>query len=398
MRTRRVFMVRRLMLLLLVIAAVLVAIVAVHRLTRSAPPPPAPRVERTTDVTIIPGHSRRQVQRLLNESGIPGSYLRATLRSPLLDPTQYGAPAGTPSLEGFMWPDTYNLRKPVKIKALVADQLTAFKEHFARVNLNYAKSKNLSAYDVLKIASLLTEESMKPGDAPKVASVIYNRLRMNMDLGLDSTVAYATGNYGDLTEKDLHSSSPWNTRNHPGLPPTPIDSPDLAAINAAAHPANTDYVYFINKVCGGGGCCSPPVTTSSCIGRRSGTRPWTRRRSITAAPSSASTAGREQARGPRLARLAQPLSGDAERGTGRCGARGTGITSCCPYRPSSSMRRSPVCPQQASAAPTSQFLTSRPRWPLRLTPAPVQPRSARRTRFCSTTAAGSGQTTRTPRR
>jgi UPF0755 protein len=85
-----------------------------------------------------------------------------------------------------------------------------------------------------------------------VASVIYNRLRMGIDLGLDSTVSYATGNYGELTEAQLHSSSPWNTTNHPGLPPTPIDSPDLAAIQAAAHPTRSDYLYFINRVCGNG--------------------------------------------------------------------------------------------------------------------------------------------------
>jgi UPF0755 protein len=73
-----------------------------------------------------------------------------------------------------------------------------------------------------------------------------------MDLGLDSTVAYATGNYGALTAKDLRSKSPWNTTNHPGLPPTPIDNPDLSAIDAAAHPAHTGALYFINRVCGGG--------------------------------------------------------------------------------------------------------------------------------------------------
>jgi UPF0755 protein len=238
---------------LVVLVAVIVAAVAVvRRLDRRTPAPAAPRVAPTVNVTIIPGHSRRQVQKLLHESGIRGNYFKATVRSALLDPTQYGAPADTPSLEGFMWPDTYQLRKPVKIAALIADQLKTFKQEFAKVDLNYAESKNLTPYDVLKIASLITEESMKPTDAPKAASVIYNRLRLGMDLGLDSTVAYATGNYGDLTEHDLHSRSPWNTTNHAGLPPTPIDSPDLAAIQAAAHPSHTDYVYFINRVCGNG--------------------------------------------------------------------------------------------------------------------------------------------------
>ena len=204
------------------------------------------------NVTIIPGRSRRQVQAQLAADGVKGDYVRATIRSPLLDPALYGAPKRTPTLEGFLWPDTYNLRRPVKLSLLIADQLGRFKQEFARVNLRYARSKNLTAYDVLKIASLISEEAMLPRDLPRAASVIYNRLRLHIDLGLDSTVAYATGNYGTLTEKDLHSRSPWNTTNRPGLPPTPIDSPDLQAIKAAAHPAHTDNLYFINKVCGNG--------------------------------------------------------------------------------------------------------------------------------------------------
>jgi len=206
----------------------------------------------TVNVTIIPGRSRRQVQAALKASDIKGDYMKATIRSKLLNPTAYGAPADTPTLEGFLWPDTYNLRRPVKLAALIADQLTTFKREFAQVNLTYAKSKNLTAYDVLKIASLISEESLTPADGPKVASVIYNRLRDGIDLGLDSTVSYATGNYGTLTEQDLASSSPWNTTNHPGLPPTPIDSPGLVDIDDAAHPAKTDYLYFINRVCGEG--------------------------------------------------------------------------------------------------------------------------------------------------
>jgi UPF0755 protein len=206
----------------------------------------------TVDVLIIPGLSRVKVQARLHASGIKGNYVALTLRSRLLDPTVYGAPKKLPSLEGFLWPDTYQLTRPVKIKALIADQLKRFKQEFARVNLSYAKSKNLTGYDVLKVASLISEESMLPRDGPVVASVIYNRLRMGIDLGLDSTVSYATGNYGDLTDAQLHSKSPWNTTNHPGLPPTPIDSPDLADIKAAAHPTRSNYLYFINRVCGNG--------------------------------------------------------------------------------------------------------------------------------------------------
>jgi UPF0755 protein len=206
----------------------------------------------TLRLTIIPARSRRQVQVELQQKGVRGNYVRATIRSQWLDPTRYGAPRNTPSLEGFLWPDTYDLRRPAKMGLLIKDQLERFKQEFARVDFRYSASKNLTPYDVLKIASLISQEAMLPSDLPKAASAIYNRLRLGMELGLDSTVAYATGNYGTLTEKDLHSRSPWNTTNHLGLPPTPINSPDLQAINAAAHPAHTGYLYFINRVCGNG--------------------------------------------------------------------------------------------------------------------------------------------------
>jgi UPF0755 protein len=83
--------------------------------------------------------------------------------------------------------------------------------------------------------------------------VIYNRLARHMPLQIDATTRYATGNYTQpLTQAQLNSPSPYNTRIHPGLPPTPIDSPGLAAIQAAAHPAHTDYLYFVVKPCANG--------------------------------------------------------------------------------------------------------------------------------------------------
>ncbi len=213
-------------------------------------PPPARPV---TNVTILPGRSRRQLDKLLRSQDVRGSYLRSTIRSKDLDPTRYGAPKNTPSLEGFLFPDTYQLYKPLSIPALVADQLTNFKQHFAKVNFNYVKSKHLTPYDVLIVASLIQGESRLPADGPKVASVIYNRLRDNMELGMDSTVAYATGNYTDnFTVRQLNSRSPWNTYNHRGLPPTPISSPSMQSIEDAAHPAHTNDLYFVNKVCGNG--------------------------------------------------------------------------------------------------------------------------------------------------
>ena len=209
--------------------------------------PPAAKV---SEVTITDGHTRQQVAQLLRAQKVQGNYLALTRRSPLLNPRAYGARGNPPSLEGFLFPDTFQLVVPVKASALVADQLRDFKRRFATVNFSYARRHHLTPYDVLKVASLVEAESATAHDRPLVASVIYNRLADGMMLQFDSTTRYATGNYNHpLTESQLHSASPWNTHTHFGLPPTPIDSPGLASIEAAAHPARSTYLYFFAKPC-----------------------------------------------------------------------------------------------------------------------------------------------------
>jgi uncharacterized YceG family protein len=213
------------------------------------PPPPV----RYTNLTIVEGRTRRQTAARLQADGIGGGYVAATVRSPLLDPRHYGAPAGTPSLEGFLFPSTYALRDPISMRALVDDQLNTFKANVANINLGYARSKHLSPYDVLIIASIVEAEAATAHDRPLVASVIYNRLKYHMALGMDSTTRYAVDNYtSPLTASQLASPSRYNTRVHTGLPPTPIDNPGLAAIQAAANPARTGYLYFVVKPCGNG--------------------------------------------------------------------------------------------------------------------------------------------------
>jgi UPF0755 protein len=215
----------------------------------STPPPTV----KTSELTLIEGLTRQKIAKLLSSQGIGNDYLALTRHSPLLDPTAYGAPRGTPSLEGFLFPDTYQLRDPITVAELVDDQLRTFKVEFAKVDLSYARAHHLTPYDVLIIASLVQGEAQTAHDFPLVASVIYNRLRLGMLLGIDATTRYAVGNYtSPLTESQLHSPSPWNTRVHAGLPPTPIDSPGLAAIEAAAHPAQSNYLYYVTKVCGHG--------------------------------------------------------------------------------------------------------------------------------------------------
>ena len=105
---------------------------------------------------------------------------------------------------------------------------------------------------------MVEREAKLPGDRPKIAAVIYNRLRDGMPLGIDATIYYAVEERqhiptyaGELTEAQLHVDSPYNTRLHTGLPPTPISNPGMASIEAAAHPAHVPYLYY---VAGADGC------------------------------------------------------------------------------------------------------------------------------------------------
>ncbi len=115
------------------------------------------------------------------------------------------------------------------------------------MRLGYARSKNLTPYDVLIIASMIEREVEVPKERPLVAAVIYNRLHARMPLGIDATLRYGLGipPTKAITKADLDSDSPYNTRRFRGLPPTPIANPGLAAMQAAAHPAKVDYLYFV---------------------------------------------------------------------------------------------------------------------------------------------------------
>jgi UPF0755 protein len=202
-------------------------------------------VKRTLTVTIPEGYSRPQAAQLVEEDGVPGSYTKATVKSKYLNPAKYGG-KGAKDLEGFLFPDTFELKPNAPVTDLVQLQLQDFKKRIKGVNMKYAKSKNLTVYDVLIIASMIEREVAAASQRKLVASVIYNRLHEGMPLGIDSTIRFATGNYTKpLTESELAIDSPYNTRTNAGLPPGPIDSPGIEAIEAAAHPAKTGYLFYV---------------------------------------------------------------------------------------------------------------------------------------------------------
>jgi len=172
-------------------------------------------------------------------------YLAAT-RTPRV-PTCFKGKVLT--MEGFLFPATYEFFPQTLPAQFVRDQLSAFCENWDQVNLAYARSKNLTPYDVLIIASMIEKEVIAPEERALVAAVIYNRLHDGMPLGIDATIRYAfdVPPTESLKNSQLESLNPYNTRKVDGLTPTPIANPGLASMQAAAHPAKVDYLFFVRK-------------------------------------------------------------------------------------------------------------------------------------------------------
>ena len=152
-------------------------------------------------------------------------------------------------LEGFLFPATYNFTARTTSAQLVQAQLKAFRRDWSQLDLRYARSKNLTPYDVLIIASMVEKETLAPDERRLVAAVIYNRLHARMPLGIDATLRYGLHipPTKSIRQSQLDSDNPYNTRKLAGLPPTPIANPGLASMQAAAHPAKVNYVYFVRK-------------------------------------------------------------------------------------------------------------------------------------------------------
>jgi UPF0755 protein len=212
----------------------------------------APAVAKTVKLTIPEGRSRREIVPLVKQLGLKGNYLAATKRSPRA--AGLPGPKSARTLEGYLFPATYQLRPGANVAALVKQQLAAFRGALKQVDLRFAKRKNLTTYDVLIIASMIEREAQLPSDRPLISAVIYNRLHQHMPLGIDATLRYALNDWTHpLRVSQLALNSPYNTRNRQGLPPTPIGNPGLSSIQAAARPAHKPYLFYVVKPCGNGG-------------------------------------------------------------------------------------------------------------------------------------------------
>jgi UPF0755 protein len=161
-------------------------------------------------------------------------------------------PAHTPTVEGFLFPDTYQFLKDISVDGLINRLLAQFKTEANGLDWTNLRRLGVSSpYQVVIVASLIEREARFEQDRPRIAAVIYNRLRKGMRLEVDATIQYAKGNWAPITNQDKSLSSPYNTYLHSGLPPTPIASPGLASLKAALAPARADYLYYVVTDCQG---------------------------------------------------------------------------------------------------------------------------------------------------
>jgi len=200
----------------------------------------AEMASRVAAVAQIARHKRHVRPRLSRRT-----YLAAT-RKPRVPPCFHGR---VRTMEGFLFPATYEFFRQTTSSQLAAEQLDAFCQNWEKLDLGYAHTKNLTPYDVLIIASMVEKETLSPDERQLVAAVIYNRLHARMPLGIDATLRYGLDipPTESIHESQLASDSPYNTHKYPGLPPTPIANPGLASMQAAAHPAKVNYLYFVRK-------------------------------------------------------------------------------------------------------------------------------------------------------
>jgi UPF0755 protein len=210
----------------------------------------APEVQ-TVKITFAEGTTATQMAKKVGDSGVgvtADQYLTEVRTGSFSAPFLSGRPAGA-SLEGFLYPDTYQIPQGSTAHDIVQMQLDDFGHRIG--TLLASPPQNLTPYQLVVLASIIESEARLADDRPKVASAIYNRLAQNMALQSDATVAYGLGISGrEPTAAEFKIDTPYNSYLHAGLTPTPVSNPGLPSLQAAAQPAQTPYLYWVADGCG----------------------------------------------------------------------------------------------------------------------------------------------------
>ena len=207
-------------------------------------------------VVIPEGLRIEQVtERLAQSNVVDADAFRAALESvsseTLAGSLAVNRPPGA-SLEGYLFPSAYSFPLDGSEEDVIRQMLSRFNDSLTPRLWELINNSGRSLHEILIIASIIEREAVEDSERVLVSAVIWNRLDVGMMLQMDSTVQYAVGRAGDwwkrdLTSADLRVDSPYNTYRASGLPPTPIASPGLASIEAAANPANVPYMFFVAK-------------------------------------------------------------------------------------------------------------------------------------------------------
>jgi len=202
----------------------------------------------TKRFTIPEGLTIKQVGQSLEEQGIiTADAFNDEVQNGVFD-YQFLAdcPAGPERLEGFLYPETYEVYSDATAHDVVDKMLAQFDALFKPEYYDKAKEMNMSVLQVVTMASILEREALLQDERPVMAGVFYNRLAQGIPLGSDATIQYILGEQKDfLTYADTEIDSPYNTYMYTGLPPGPICNPRIESIEAALYPDNNDYIYFV---------------------------------------------------------------------------------------------------------------------------------------------------------
>ena len=153
-----------------------------------------------------------------------------------------------PSLEGYLYPDTYNLAKGADPKDIFRMMIQKLRENFDQSLKEKAKKLGMNENEILTLASIIEKEAQVDSERPIISAVYHNRLKKKMRLQADPTVVYGIKRISDgITRSDLRRDTPYNTYVKEGLPPGPIASPGIKSIKAALYPADVGYIYFVSK-------------------------------------------------------------------------------------------------------------------------------------------------------
>lgn len=210
--------------------------------------------QRLSRFTVVEGWTRWDIA--LAMSRIPELQLKSTDEALALMNDTSGIrdldPVAT-NLEGYLYPDTYSFPPGTTPTRMIDTMVKRFRQVWAEYLEKTAGTKQKQPREIVTVASLIETEAKLKQERPLISSVIYNRLKIGMPLGIDSSVIYASKlagkwkNDGKVYQSDLDRASPYNTRKVRGLPPGPIASPGASSLEAALSPADSDYIYYVRE-------------------------------------------------------------------------------------------------------------------------------------------------------